>query len=224
MNQETQPQEQTQNVPMKKAWYKKWWVITIAVFLVLSAIIGSSEEGKDKTQETSKPAEQMTVQSQENEVTNEKSEQTDRPQVSDVQPEIKLPKYEIAYQVEGKRYDGGINYYVLIDPVDLTNDSFKNDIKNITRQIVKDKGLKISVDFVDNKNVLDLEYKSHYGSNTLGRILTKAEMDELGQHLVAVFSGELEIDEPKNSLLFFPSASRDTLRVGKYVDHMEFNP
>lgn len=67
MNQETQPQEQVQNVPMKKAWYKKWWVITIAVFLVLSAIIGSSEEGKDKTQETSKPAEQMTAQSQESE-------------------------------------------------------------------------------------------------------------------------------------------------------------
>lgn len=224
MNQETQPQEQAQNVPMKKSWYKKWWVITIAVFLVLSAIIGSSEEDKDKTQETSKPAEQMATQSQESEVTDEKSEQVDQPQVSDVQPEIKLPKYEIAYQVEGKRYDGGINYYVLIDPVDLTNDSFKNDIKNITRQIVKDKGSKISVDFVDNKSVLDLEYKSHYGSNTLGRILTKAEMDELGQHLVAAFSGELAADEYPNSLLFFPSAFKDTPRVGKYVDHMEFNP
>ena len=49
MSDQNQSQEQTQNVPAKKAWYKKWWVITIGVIILIS-IIGSFGEDTDKKQ------------------------------------------------------------------------------------------------------------------------------------------------------------------------------
>ncbi len=137
--------------------------------------------------------------------------------------EIKLSKYEISYEVD-KYHDGVISYFVLIDPVNLSNDNFKNDVKNIVNKIVKEKGSKIFIDFVDNKDVLDLEYKSHYGSNTLGRILTKDEIDKLGLHLIASFAGEFKSGSYLNSLSFFPATFTDNPKVGKYIENIEFNP
>lgn len=51
MEQKLQSGEQTQNVLEKKVWYKRWWVIAIAVFIVLGAI-GSGGD-KSKTSSTS---------------------------------------------------------------------------------------------------------------------------------------------------------------------------
>ena len=44
MNQDNQSAEQTQNVPVKKVWYKKWWVILIGVFIILGAIGNSGDD------------------------------------------------------------------------------------------------------------------------------------------------------------------------------------
>ncbi|PIS33008.1 MAG: hypothetical protein COT39_00840, partial [Parcubacteria group bacterium CG08_land_8_20_14_0_20_48_21] len=90
--------------------------------------------------------------------------------------------------------------------------------------IVKTKGGKIWIDFVNNRETLDLIYKSHYGSNTLGRVLTKAEMDKVGESLVAQFSGQLETDIYLNTLSFFPGTFTDNPKVGKYVETIEYNP
>ncbi|TXH06872.1 MAG: hypothetical protein E6Q06_04615 [Candidatus Moraniibacteriota bacterium] len=49
MEQPLQPSGQAQNVPVKKAWYKKWWVITIAVIMVLGAIGSAGEDSKKVT-------------------------------------------------------------------------------------------------------------------------------------------------------------------------------
>ncbi len=67
MNQQTQSPEQTQNAQTKKPWYKKWWVITIAVLAVLYAIGSSGDEStktaddqpepKTAVEEAKKPAE-----------------------------------------------------------------------------------------------------------------------------------------------------------------------
>lgn len=62
MEQPLQPSGQAQNVPVKKAWYKKWWVITIAVIIVLGAIGSADEDSKkvadNQTATTSAPAEE----------------------------------------------------------------------------------------------------------------------------------------------------------------------
>jgi enamine deaminase RidA (YjgF/YER057c/UK114 family) len=57
MNEQNQSSEQNQNVPKKKAWYKKWWVIIIGV-IVFIGVIGSA--GEDKT--TKQPVQEQTQQ------------------------------------------------------------------------------------------------------------------------------------------------------------------
>lgn len=52
MDQQTQSSERTQNAPTKKAWYKKWWVITIGVVAVLYAVgNGATDDAKKKMAE-----------------------------------------------------------------------------------------------------------------------------------------------------------------------------
>ena len=75
--------------------------------------------------------------------------------------EVKILDYEIMDEVAYNRYDGGKNFYVLIDKIDLGTADFKSDIKKLVDKIVKSKGEKISIDFVNHKETLDLIYKSH---------------------------------------------------------------
>ncbi len=62
MNQETQSLGQTQNNP-KKPWYKKWWVITIAIILFFPAIVdifdGPDEESKSEVTVVQPAAEEV---------------------------------------------------------------------------------------------------------------------------------------------------------------------
>lgn len=136
--------------------------------------------------------------------------------------EVKTPKYQIMYELLNKRYDGGKNYYVLIDPVDLSSDSFKNDIKNIAKKIVTEKGNKISIEIHDKKTTLDLSYKQ-YGDMSLGRVLNQSELDERAIHLIADFSGNLETNIYLNSLSFFPGAFEDNTKIGRYLETIEFD-
>ncbi|MBC8390474.1 MAG: hypothetical protein H8E13_20810 [Actinobacteria bacterium] len=53
-------------------------------------------------------------------------------------------EYEIIYTLN-LRYDDGISYYVLINPIDLSDDTFRENIKEIIRKIVEEKGKKISI-------------------------------------------------------------------------------
>mgnify|MGYP001591345051 FL=1 len=136
--------------------------------------------------------------------------------------EVKTPKYQIVYELSNKRYDGGKNYYVLIDPVNLSSDSFKNDIKTIAKKIVTENGNKISIEIHDKKTTLDLSYKQ-YGNMSLGRVLNQSELDERAIHLIADFSGDLETNIYLNSLSFFPGAFENNTKVGKYLETIEFD-
>lgn len=78
MSEQNQSQGQTQNVPTKKAWYKKWWVITIGV-IILIGIIGSSSDDKNKTQTTQAPSQQSTQQTAATETNNQVTEKPAEP-------------------------------------------------------------------------------------------------------------------------------------------------
>ncbi len=188
--------------------YKKSWAIILAIFFFL-IIIGSLADKKNPTQQDKLP---------------EQSQEKVKLREEAINEEWKKSSYQIVYEVSNKRYDGGKNFYVLVNDINLNNDGFKNDIKKIVDEIVKTKGGKIGIDFINNKEVLDLYYKSHYGSNTLGRILNKSEVDKVGQSLVAKFSGELKADIYLNTLSFFPGTFTDDPKVGKYVETIEYNP
>jgi hypothetical protein len=131
--------------------------------------------------------------------------------------------YKIMYEVK-KRYDGATSYYVLIDPVNVENAKFKDIVYYIVHDLVKKKGNKISVEIYDNKDALVLHYKL-YGDMSLGRVLNNEEYIFVGNHHVAGFSGELEIDLFFNTLYFYPAAnSKDNPKVGKFAGAIEYNP
>ena len=136
--------------------------------------------------------------------------------------QISEPNYKIIYSID-KRYDGGTSYYILIDPVDLNNTSFMDDVKYIINKFVKEYGGKISIEIFDDRTVLELQYKL-YGDLSLGRPLTNNEYQQAAIHYTAGYSGELETGLFLNSLYFFPSADSNTPQVGKYVTTMEYNP
>lgn len=213
---ENQQQPTGEAISQKKTYDKKIWIV-IGVFLIAIIVAISSATKKDEEQPKQEQGKQnVAITDQKKEPIQEVKEQNNKEQ--------ELPKYEIAYELKNKRYDSGANYYVLINSVNLANDNFKNDIKEITKQITKEKGSKISIDFVDNKEILDLEYKSHYGSNTLGRILSKEETDKIGLHLIATFDGNMQTGIYPNTLMFFPATFKDNSKVGKYLETTEFNP
>lgn len=51
MDNNPQPLEQAQNVPLKKVWYKRWWVIALGVFIIFIIILPSSDDSKTQTPE-----------------------------------------------------------------------------------------------------------------------------------------------------------------------------
>lgn len=132
-------------------------------------------------------------------------------------------EYKIVYESSKVRFDGGRSYYVLIDPVDLKDSSFKDKIKATIKDVIEKTGTKISVDIVDDKDTMDLYYKSHYVTNSLGRILNKSELDKLAIHLISSYSGEERGMQYKNQLDFFPGAFKDNVIVGKYVETINFD-
>ena len=212
-----------------KNWSKKTRAFigaTLVIFLVI-LIVAITSEDKDKQvgQSPIEKTEPRTDVKKEQQAV-EPTKTTENVQVTEApkQLEVKIPKYEIVYEIKGKRYDGAVNYILLIDPVNTQNDSFKEDMKNIVRHMVKEKGQKISVDILDDKSTLELFNESHYGKGTLDRILTKAELEKVGLHLIASFSGQLATDIYPNALSFFPGNFKNNPKIGKYVETIEFNP
>lgn len=199
------------NQKQKQPFYKQWWFIILIVCLGL-IIVGSLAPNEPK-QKTKKEV-----------VNNQNIEIIDNKDSTKLDEEKSKLNYQIVYEIDDIRYDGGKNYYVLIDRVDLSNPEFKDKIKRMIDEIVELKGEKISVDFLDNNDYLDLYYKSQYGKMTLGRILTKDEQEKIGLSLIASYSGQLSTEIYLNSLAFFPGAFTDNPLVGKYVESVEYNP
>lgn len=207
--------------PLTEFWrnklpFLKNRIAKIATVIVLFIIGMAVSNEIEKPTTTNKPKEENKT-----EQTVSKSEE----EIDEIEEVETIPtiKYEILHETV-IRYDKAPSYFVLIDEVNLSNDKFKEDIKNLINKIVTEKGAKIDINILDNKNALELMYKSHYGTNTLGRTLNDNERKQLQRHSVANFSGEMENDIYLNTLYFFSSAFKDSPKVGKYVGSEEFNP
>lgn len=134
-----------------------------------------------------------------------------------------LVGYEIIHTLSIKRFDKGINYYVLLEPINLADSTFQEEIKLIIDELVRKNGDKVSIDFYDNKDVLELDYKL-YGDLSLGRNTTDSKNEILARHHIAGFSGNLSTDIFLNSLYFFPNADSSHPAVGSFVSITEYNP
>lgn len=132
-----------------------------------------------------------------------------------------VPSYKIVYTLTDKRYDGGENYYVLIDPVDLNNNDLKESMKRIVIDMVNDYGKKISIEIHDDINSLNLSFKL-YGDLSLDRQTTDQENKLMSIHHITSFQGELETGLYKNTLSFFPNSGLGT-EADNYAENIEFN-
>ena len=188
------------------------YVSYIVLFTIAGATVPKSAE-TSSSKEENKP--KIVIKTEEN---------TTEQEPATAQKEEPLIKYEIQEDLTTViRYDKAPSYFVLIDKVNLKNDSFVNEIERVINKIVSEKGGKINIDFFDDKKALELYYNSNYGIN-IGKLLNKSENNLLAQHSIASFSGENSADMHYNTLYIFPSASKDNPNVGKYVKTKEFNP
>ena len=189
------------------------YVSYIVLFTIAGATVPKSPE-TSSSKEENKP--KIVIKTEEN---------AREQEPATAQKEEPLIKYEIQEDLTTViRYDKAPSYFILIDKVNLKNDSFVTEIERVINKIVSEKGGKINIDFFDNKKTLEFYYKSHYVTNTLGRSLNTSENNLLAQHSIASFSGENSADMHYNTLYIFPSASKDNPNVGKYVKTKEFNP
>lgn len=195
-------------------WQNK--IVRYVSYIVLFTIAGATVPKSPKTsssKEENKP--KIVIKTEEN---------TTEQEPATAQKEEPLIKYEIQEDLTTVvRYDKAPSYFVLIDKVNLKNDSFVTEIERVINKIVSEKGGKINIDFFDDKKALELYYNSNYGIN-IGKLLNKSENNLLAQHSIASFSGENSADMHYYTLYIFPSASKDNPNVGKYVKTKEFNP
>ena len=188
------------------------YVSYIVLFTIAGATVPKSAE-TSSSKEENKP--KIVIKTEEN---------TTEQEPATAQKEKPLIKYEIQEDLTTViRYDKAPSYFVLIDKVNLKNDSFVTEIERVINKIVSEKGGKITIDFFDDKKALELYYNSNYGIN-IGKLLNKSENNLLAQHSIASFSGENSADMHYNTLYIFPAASKDNPNVGKYVKTKEFNP
>ncbi|MFZ3373154.1 MAG: hypothetical protein WA131_09055 [Desulfitobacteriaceae bacterium] len=178
----------------------------MVTFVVSSLVLGLAGCGQTK------PVEQPVVEQQKQVV--KSSDQVKQQQT--------VPQYEIIKTITQKRYDGGKTFYVLTNQLDLSNDSFENVIKAITTDLVNKNDAKISIEFHDKKESLDISFKQ-YGDLSLGRQRTEEENNLVALHYIATFQGEMKNGKYFNTLSFFPLAT-DNKTVEKYVGSIEFNP
>lgn len=141
-------------------------------------------------------------------------------------------KYEIIYTLNHLRYDDAITYYVLIDPIDLSDDIFKDDIKEIIRNIVEEKGNKITIEIFDKRDSLENGYKDGKFEETADlegwdNWFTDKIANDLAIHCIASYDGRLETGLYLNTLYFFIYSESDNAEnpeIDKYVDIIQFNP
>jgi len=205
----------------------KYLIPVIALILIFSfglACNGSSGEVEVKEE----AVEEITGEPEEDiEAVEESSEEKDGNKVN---TEI---EYEIIYTLMNIRLDGGITYYVLIDPTDLSDDTFKDNIKEIIRKVVEEKGKKISIEIFDKRSSLENGYKD--GKFDAMADLEKLEewenwftdeiINDLAIHSIATYDGELENYFYLNTLSFFTYSDYvENTVVDKYAETIEFNP
>lgn len=207
-------------------WNKKvkWIITSMFAFVILISLIPS------KPVKNSSPAKQTTIsttptpttaQNLSPQPTLQAKKEDNKNTQSNNSESTGTPKYDILFSTS-TRYDGGKNYYILIDPINLSSNSFENDVIAIIKKIISEKGNKTSVEIYDNKDVLVLSYRQ-YGDMSLGRVLSKNELDQRAPHLIVSYDGDLETGQYLNTLSFFPGAFTDNQQVGKLVKTIEFD-
>ncbi len=232
---------------MKKIFLWLLIVSMIAVFSLTGCKAEAVEAEIIKEKPVEEPAEEVAAEeSVVEEVTDEPEEALNEPEEEETAEEAEEEalveegdnngnteiEYEIIYTLMNIRLDGGITYYVLIDSIDLSDDTFKDNIKEIIRKVVEEKGKKISIEIFDKRSSLENGYKDDkfYAIADLKgweNWITDEILNDLAIHSIASYDGELENSFYFNTLWFFTysdSGNTENPEIDDYVEIIEFNP
>jgi hypothetical protein len=115
---------------------------------------------------------------------------------------------------------------VLIAPVDLGTDGFKQDVKHVLQAVADmDGGPDFSARIFDDQAVANEAFFQETDPQ-LGQSPDEiwAFEERKGQHLVAMYSGGLATGLYPYEVAWYPGAFTDTPNVGQYVDSEEWKP
>lgn len=127
-------------------------------------------------------------------------------------------KYTIVYESAKVRGDGGKNYYVLIESVNLKNDGFKKEIEQMVCEMAPQKGRNITIDFFDDRKLLEDYYQSQRKS------VTKSENRTEVWHHIARFLDRKGVNP---ILMFIPGMNTSNTSGGgnaRIYTYYFFNP
>jgi hypothetical protein len=140
-----------------------------------------------------------------------------------IENSISVPKYQVIKEIT-TRFDKAPSLYIKIDPIDLNNSKFKDDVKVIIKDIALKHGKKFSAHIYDDQSALELSFKE-YGDMSLQRPLNKKEQIRLAEHYISSYTGELSTNFASYTIDFFPATINTDKKVGKYVEFgLEFEP
>jgi hypothetical protein len=180
----------------------------LLVILFVSGIVGSCKKQVAVTKPLPPAQEQK-----ENGLTNPPPAPPAKPVVA---PADFVPNYEIVKQTDQIRKDKGLTFYIIVRPVDLSSDVFIIPIKNLVKQMVKEKikSEKITIEIFDSLNALDLYVKD---SSSNAPLLTT--------HHIASYVGDSSDEIYLNTLYLFPNSTKeDKSAAGKFFDVIDFDP
>ena len=145
-----------------------------------------------------------------------KQEETKKTDETKLTPSIEItPSFEIIKKTDKDRKDGGMTYYVITRPVNLSSHAFVGQIKNIVRKIANSepKQETITIAIFDSLNALDWVVNKRDLASPL-----------LKTRYVAKFVGNAEGETYKNTLYIYPFATQETPTIKNYIDIIEFDP
>jgi hypothetical protein len=171
MEQSLQPTEQAQNVPVKKAWYKKWWGIILVLFIwpffAIWYIWGKTQWGKSAKWATTVAVVLFFLLVQA--ALNDSKEKAQENALQETPKEAPL-NYEVVRDIGGG---------TVVNQQIYTTEKDDNRIIQITDKIISEnpKATHILIDYFDNKKVA-LEYNDKLFDEKVSDI----EKDEMFTH------------------------------------------
>lgn len=134
------------------------------------------------------------------------------------------PNYKIIAKTTNQRFDHKPNYYIVIDPVDVSTDSFKQTVKLVLRAVARTNGgdPNFSADVFDDESTANTAY-SYDTSNGIGVNASdlKAQADQEKQHCVAMYNGGVNNEY---EIAWYPENLVSSPNVGKYVSYEQWKP
>jgi hypothetical protein len=103
---------------------------------------------------------------------------------------------------ENYRADGANRYFLLINSINLSDDSFKERIKGTIQRFVEKYGNKITIDIFDDKGVLENTYK-YDKTYDIKASTSQQFLKDQERHWISGYDGDCSTGLYLNTLWFF---------------------